>query len=100
MDCGFGNQRIYPVNVPRLRGYLAKKQKITKTTKENRHMNESESNNLSYFYTVFDVMTILGVSKSTAYREIKRLNDELEAQDYITINGKVPRKYFMERLYC
>lgn len=52
------------------------------------------------FYTVDDVCRILGVSKPTAYREIKKLNDELRRKDYITISGKVPRKYFEERLYC
>lgn len=53
-----------------------------------------------YFYTVVDVKAILGVSKATAYREIKKLNDELKSKGYITISGKVPVKYFMERLYC
>lgn len=52
------------------------------------------------FYTADDVCKILGVSKPTAYREIKKLNDELRRKGYITISGKVPRKYFEERLYC
>jgi len=53
-----------------------------------------------YFYTAIDVKAILGVSKSTAYREIKKMNDELKKKGYHTISGKVPIKYFMERLYC
>ena len=53
-----------------------------------------------YFLTVIDVKTILGVSKSTAYREIQRLNEELKSKGYITVSGKIPTKYFMERLYC
>lgn len=56
--------------------------------------------NEKLFYTVDDVCRILGVSKPTAYREIKKLNDELRRKGYITISGKVPRKYFEERLYC
>lgn len=52
------------------------------------------------FYTVEDITEILGVSKSTAYREIKRLNDELRKRGYITISGKVPRKFFDEKFYC
>lgn len=51
------------------------------------------------FFTVDDVIAILGISKSTAYREIKRLNDELNRKGYRTISGKVSAKYFMERLY-
>ncbi|GAB2044679.1 hypothetical protein AGATL06_11760 [Agathobaculum sp. TL06] len=60
----------------------------------------NKSSNEKYFYTVYDVISILGVSKSTAYREIKRLNNELKAKGYITVSGKVPIKYFTERLYC
>ena len=52
------------------------------------------------FYTADDVSSILGVSTSTAYREIKKLNDELKRRGYITISGKVPIKFFEERLYC
>lgn len=61
-------------------------------------INNEENRRL--FYTVDDVRRILGVSKPTAYREIKKLNDELHSKGFITISGKVPRKYFEERLYC
>lgn len=57
-------------------------------------------NNEDLFYTVDDIISILNVSKSTAYREIKKLNDELKKKGYITISGKVSSKYFWERLYC
>lgn len=52
------------------------------------------------FYTVDDIINILNVSRSTAYREIKKLNEELKKQGYITICGKVPIKFFRERWYC
>lgn len=52
------------------------------------------------FYTADDIAYILSVSKSTAYREIKKLNDELRLKGYITISGKVPRKFFEEKFYC
>lgn len=52
------------------------------------------------FYTADDVAYILDVSMSTAYREIKKLNNELKTRGYITIAGKVPIKFFEERLYC
>lgn len=57
-------------------------------------------NNEELFYTVEDVINILNVSRSTAYREIKKLNDELKKKGYITICGKVPIKFFRERWYC
>ena len=52
------------------------------------------------FYTAADVAQILCVSKSTAYREIKKLNDKLRELGYITISGKVPKKFFEEKFYC
>ena len=48
---------------------------------------------------VHDVMEALEVSESKAYGIIKRLNQELEAQGYIVVRGKVSRVYFEEKLY-
>ena len=53
----------------------------------------------SKLYSAQEVATILGVSKTTAYREIKRLNAELEAQGYITITGKISKRFFNQRAY-
>ncbi len=46
-----------------------------------------------------DVAEALSVSKSTAYAVIRRLNEELEKADYITVRGKVSRAYFEKRTY-
>lgn len=51
------------------------------------------------FYTVKDVMNILGVKEAKAYREIRKLNNELAADGYITVAGKIPVKKFNERFY-
>ncbi len=48
---------------------------------------------------VRDVMEALEVSESKAYGIIKKLNQELEAQGYIVVRGKVSRVYFEEKLY-
>ena len=50
-------------------------------------------------YTATDIAGILGVSSSKAYKIIQQLNGELRSQGYITVCGKVPRKYFEERTY-
>lgn len=52
------------------------------------------------FYRVADVMDILGVSKSKAYQVMQSLNNELEKMGFITLSGKIPKKFFRERLYC
>ena len=50
------------------------------------------------FMRVDDVAKELGVSKSYAYKIVQRLNAELKEQGYLTISGRVNRKYFMEKL--
>ena len=51
-------------------------------------------------YTVKEVSKILGVSRATAYRIIDKFNSELEDKGYFTLNGKVSKKYFDERMYA
>ena len=51
------------------------------------------------FLSAQDVADILGVSVSTAYRVIKKLNTELEENGKITISGKVSSRYFYENVY-
>lgn len=51
------------------------------------------------FLEVGDVMQILGISRSAAYKLMRQINSELEKNGYIVIRGKVSRKYFEERIY-
>ena len=51
------------------------------------------------YYTAEDLVEMLGVSKAKAYQIIKLLNEELEKNNYITLQGKVSRAYFNERWY-
>lgn len=51
------------------------------------------------FLTAADVAELLDVSRSTAYRIIKRLNDELNKAGKLTVAGKVSAKYFYENTY-
>ncbi len=53
-----------------------------------------------YFYTASEVARMLYVSRSTAYREIRKLNSELEKKGFVTVSGKIPVKFFHERFYC
>ena len=47
---------------------------------------------------VEDVAQELGISKSYAYKIVQRLNAELRDLGYLTISGRVNRKYFEEKL--
>lgn len=51
------------------------------------------------FLKATDVAQLLQVSETTAYRIIKKLNDELKEQGKIVIAGKISRKYFEEKVY-
>ena len=44
-----------------------------------------------------DVGKALQISKQQAYRIIRKLNQKLEAQGYMTIQGRVNREYFLKR---
>lgn len=46
-----------------------------------------------------EVARELGVSRSYAYKLIKQLNEELRKKGYITVAGRVSRRYFNEKLY-
>lgn len=53
----------------------------------------------SIFYDVHDVMKLLDVAKSKAYKIIAQLNAELTEKGYLVVNGKVSRAYFKKRFY-
>lgn len=49
--------------------------------------------------TAKDVMGILEVSESKAYGIIRQMNQELAAQGFIVIPGKVPTAYFEQKCF-
>lgn len=51
------------------------------------------------FLTASDVAEILNVSRSTAYRIIRKMNDELNKAGKITVAGKISARYFYENTY-
>ena len=50
--------------------------------------------NQKLYLTANDVSEYMGISIPTAYKIIRKLNDELKAQGYITVSGKMNRRYF------
>lgn len=51
------------------------------------------------FMRVEEVAQALGISQSYAYKVVQQLNAELKNLGFITIAGRVNRKYFRERFY-
>ncbi|MCI8629541.1 MAG: HTH domain-containing protein [Firmicutes bacterium] len=55
--------------------------------------------NKNLFIKAEEIATELGVSKSYAYKLIRKLNEELKNRGFITISGKVNRQFFEEKIY-
>ena len=53
----------------------------------------------SIFISAQEVADMLGISKSKAYRIVREMNEELEAKGFITVAGRVSRKFFEEKFY-
>lgn len=51
------------------------------------------------YYTAEEVAEIIGVKPCTGYKIIRELNTQLKSKGYITISGKVNKKYFDEKYY-
>ena len=51
------------------------------------------------FLRVADVMEILGVSESYAYKLIRKLNKEMQEMGFQTIQGRIDTKFFYEHFY-
>ncbi|MBP0960740.1 MAG: DNA-binding protein [Oscillospiraceae bacterium] len=48
---------------------------------------------------VDEVADTLGVSKPYAYKLMRQFNEELSAKGFLTIAGRVSRRYFEEKVY-
>lgn len=64
--------------------------------KHRQHMIRMEG---TIFITAAEMAEILGISKSYAYKMIKQMSEDFEANGFITISGKVSKKYFEEKFY-
>ena len=51
------------------------------------------------YYSAAELSDMLGISLGYGYRLCKLLNDELKSNGFLTISGRVPRGYFIERWY-
>ena len=64
-------------------------------------MNEIQNVNTNkrIYFSAADIAELLGVSKTSAYGIIRRLNDELDKKGFIVLQGKISKVYFNERWY-
>lgn len=72
---------------------------IFKLTERGILMNSPRQSQEKKVLSADDVADILEVSRSTAYRIIHKLNDDLNKSGKITVSGKVSSRYFFENVY-
>ena len=51
------------------------------------------------FVRAEEVSQELGISKPYAYKLVREMNEELKEKGFITIPGRVSRRYFEEKFY-
>ena len=51
------------------------------------------------FIYASEICEMLEISKPSAYKIIKQLNDELNADGFLVIDGRTNRKYFLTKIY-
>ncbi len=74
--------------------------KIIKIVIESEQRKEVEHMaNYRYMMSVNDIAKELNCSKSHAYKLVKSLNQELAAQGYITMAGRIPRAYWAKKMF-
>lgn len=62
-------------------------------------MNNNEQQVEKTFYKVEDIEEILNVSTSSAYKIIRDLNKELDEKGFLTISGRISKKYFDSKMF-
>mgnify|MGYP002514678631 FL=1 len=55
--------------------------------------------NEKVYYSAKDIVDMLDISKASAYKLIRQMNNELQSSGYIILQGKVPRAYFNQKWY-
>lgn len=51
------------------------------------------------FYTAQDLSELLSVSESKAYGLIRTMNEELQAQNFLVVRGRIPAAYVEKRFF-
>ena len=51
------------------------------------------------FVRAEEVAGVLGISKPYAYKLVREMNEELKKKGFLTIPGRVSRRYFEEKFY-
>ena len=70
-----------------------------RTTTTDRKETTTVVSSKNAFIFASEVSEKLCVSRAYGYRIVKKLNEELKEQGYLTIDGRTSRRYFDEKFY-
>ena len=56
-------------------------------------------NGQSLLITAEEICSLLGVSKTSSYKILRKLNTELSSKGFLIVQGRTSRQYFYERIY-
>lgn len=51
------------------------------------------------YYTADEIATMIGVGRTTSYKLVNQMNEELSKKGFLVVKGKVPKEYFDARYY-
>ena len=51
------------------------------------------------FLSAEEVAEVMGISTAYAYKVIQRMNKELKKKGFITMQGRIDRKFFYDQFY-
>ena len=74
-------------------------QQMVRTEAMNEKREGEQLLNNTLFVTAGEIAKELGISKPFAYKLVRQMNEELEAKGFLTISGRVSRKYYEEKFY-
>lgn len=60
---------------------------------------DNMNTNDSIYIDAETVAELLSISKGFSYKLIRQMNCELKNKGFITVAGKIPKKYFEEKCY-
>ena len=64
-----------------------------------KYKEEVQNMSKELFVKAEEVASELGISKPYAYKLVREMNEELKEKGFITIPGRVSRRYFEEKFY-
>ena len=58
-----------------------------------------ETMNEKLYYTAAEIAEMIGVGRTSGYKIVKQMNEELKSKGFLAVKGKVPKEFFDAKYY-